>query len=93
MPSRPTTTEEIASYNQRVKPFLKAVWWTGLLLCVGVGVAIGYAWSFVVGISIMCVLALVWLPVFLRLHKALQVRRFPELADEHARWRRTTYFD
>lgn len=67
-----------------------AVIWTAIMcFSVGCGLAAGYIWSFAAGIPLMIALALVGLSAQRRISKARWIRRFPELADEQARWRRT----
>jgi hypothetical protein len=75
-------------YQERTRPLRKVLWWTGVALSAAIGLAVGFLWSFAVGIPLACLLALAWLPAFLRLDKTMQIRRFPELAGDDVVWRR-----
>jgi fatty acid desaturase len=79
---------EIDAYRARTRSLRAVIWWAGLLASVGSGLAVGSLWSFRAGIPLACGLGLLWLPTFLRLDRAMQIRRFPELGGENARWRR-----
>jgi hypothetical protein len=72
----------IEAYRAKARLVRGVVWWSGLLAAVGVGLAVGYLWSFAAGIPLACVLVLLWLQGFLRLTKSAQIRRFPELGGE-----------
>lgn len=69
---------------------MDAVIWTAIMgVSVAGGLAVSYVWSFAAGIPLMITLALLGLSAQRRISKARWIRRFPELADEQARWRRT----
>lgn len=79
---------EIDAYRARTRLIRTLIWWTGLLASVGIGLAVGFLWSFVAGIPLACALALLWLRAFLRLDQTTQIKRFPALRGQKARWRR-----
>lgn len=74
---------------ERMRFVRKLMFWAGFGVAVGVGLAVGYAWSFLAGIPLTCSLAAARDPLFHRLDKAMQIRRFPELATANGSWRRT----
>jgi predicted PurR-regulated permease PerM len=77
-------------YCERTRLVRRLICWTGIVVSVAIGLAVGYMWSFLAGIPLACILAAAWDPVFHRLDRAMQVRRFPELATANGTWRRTT---
>lgn len=75
-------------YQEQTRRLRALLWWSGFGGSIGLGLAVGFAWSFAVGIPLALVLVSIWLPLFLRIVKAMQIKRFPELAGENAVWTR-----
>jgi hypothetical protein len=82
---RPEDRDEFQRINRRTEAWT----WLGLFGgSIALGLLVGFAWTFAVGIPLTIVLVLVALPLQLRLSKARWMRRFPELRDADVAWPR-----
>lgn len=77
------------TYLKRHRLLTRVTWYGLLGFSVGIGLLIGFVWTFAVGIPAAVVVAGLSLSAQLRISKALWVRRFPELASKDISWRRT----
>lgn len=82
---------EFNAYREQTRRVRMVVWSLILLSCVGVGLLIGFIWSFAVGIPFAALLALLGYQGFSRFDKARLVKRFPELANPGVRWRKPDF--
>lgn len=75
-------------YRERTRLLRRLIWWIGFGVWVGIGLAVGYLWSFLAGIPLTCILVAEWIPGFTRLDRAMQNRRFPGLTTANGTWQR-----
>jgi hypothetical protein len=81
-----TLRERARQFETETRRIRALVWWSGTLLMTAIGLAVGYLWTFAVGIPAACALELGWLALFRRLAHAALIKRIPELGGDQVRW-------
>jgi hypothetical protein len=80
---------EFEAYRRHHVRVRRLSWATVMGVSVAWGFALGVIWSFAIGIPVATVLVLAGLEAHLRWDRARWIKRFPELAQPHVKWRRT----
>jgi hypothetical protein len=80
---------EVEAYRRRHQRTRAILWWSVVLVALGVGYGIGLVWSLLVGAVVTIALIAAAQPLYLRWDRACWLKRFPELAhNPNIRWPR-----
>lgn len=84
---------EFETFRKRHHHIRKRIWWSIVLIAVGVGYGVSLAASMLVGVIATLAIIAATQPVFLRWSRAAWEKRFPELADNpNVKWTRRAWF-